>query len=179
MKAFISLVLVMSLTGCGANLKEQSTNVEVTESEIGPVIEFIAKTDMKKWDKNARDVRWGIAVSETNITTVVKDGWSYNEPVYDIPKYEKFIVKSGINSFERVLVPVSAGVQDWLILLDLDNNGTWDSYLGSAEEHIKLNQIDFKNGFIYSVIVGEDSIPKLKIKPNKLSQQDAASGAAA
>ena len=118
---------------------------------------------MKKWDKLAKDVRWGIAISDLDITTVVKDDWLYNEPVFDIPVYSKYIVKKEIKSFQKVSFSVAAGVYDWLILLDLDNNGSWDSYLGSAEEHIKLNQIEFKNGFIYSVVVGEDSIPKLKI----------------
>lgn len=165
MKYFIHLVLISLLVGCGAGLKDKPT--EVNESEIGPVIEFIAKTDMRKWDKYAQEVRWGIAVSEADITTVVKEGWSYNEPVYDISEYEQYIVKSGISSFERVSVPVNTGVHDWLILIDLDNNGTWDSYLGSAEEYIKLNRIEFKNGFIYSVIVGDDSIPRLEIKPNE------------
>jgi hypothetical protein len=177
MKYFSISIFVALLVGCGANIKTQDHGVR--ESTKSPIIEFVAKTDMKKWDEYAQDVRWGIAVSTSNITTVIKDGWSYNEPVYDIPEYGQYILKSGIKSFEKVSIPVNPGVHDWLILLDLDNNGTWDSYLGSAEEHIKLDKIEFQNGFIYSVVVGEDSIPKLEIKPNKLSQQDAASGAAA
>ncbi|MGJ8679712.1 hypothetical protein [Paraglaciecola sp.] len=177
MKYFSISIFVALLVGCGANIKTQ--NHGVRESTKSPIIEFVAKTDMKKWDEYAQDVRWGIAASTSNITTVIKDGWSYNEPVYDISEYGQYILKSGVKSFEKVSIPVNPGVHDWLILLDLDNNGTWDSYLGSAEEHIKLDKIEFQNGFIYSVVVGEDSIPKLEIKPNKLSQQDAASGAAA
>ena len=158
---YLLFVVSILLSGCNNNSKQQAGSL--LESEIPPVIEFVAKTDMKKWDKLAKDVRWGIAISDLDITTVVKDDWLYNEPVFDIPVYSKYIVKKEIKSFQKVSFSVAAGVYDWLILLDLDNNGSWDSYLGSAEEHIKLNQIEFKNGFIYSVVVGEDSIPKLKI----------------
>lgn len=164
MKYFFCLALFVLLSGCEASIKTPVGDSE-TISNTGPFIEFFAKTDMTKWDRNAQDVRWGIAVSKSDITLVVKNGWSYNEPVYGIGSYDEYVIKSGIKSFERVLVLVDAGIHDWLILLDLDNYGDWDRYLGSAQEYIKLDNIKFEKGCIYSVVVGEDSIARLEIKP--------------
>ena len=165
MKLSKFLFFLVVLTGC-VSIQEQSESNVSSETEIKPLIEFISKTDMLRWDESAIDVRWGIAISRENITTTVKDGWTYNEPVFDIPTYKNYIAKNKIESFNKISFSIDSGIHDWLILIDLDNNGSWDSYLGSAEEHIKLNQINFKNGFVYSVVVGEDSIPKLEIKPN-------------
>lgn len=129
------------------------------------MIEFRAETDMKKWNDRVVELRWGIAISDADITTVVVDGWSYNEPSLNLNDYDDYIVKGDIESFKTIRFKVTAGVYDWLILLDENANGSWDAYLGSAEEHIQLNRMEFKSGYTYSVVVGEDSIPRLTVRP--------------
>lgn len=168
MKHFIYPVLIATLLGCGAGATKSDS--ELVDTTLEPVIEFIAKTDMKEWEENAQDVRWGIAVSELDIVTVKLKEQPYNEGVYELPEYDKFVVKAGIKSFERVLIPVNAGIHDWLILVDLDNNKAWDGYLGTTVDQIQLDQIEFKNGYVYSVTIDEGSIANLEVKPNRLNQ---------
>ena len=47
------------------------------------------------------------------------------------------------------------------MVTDEDNDGSWDSYLGSNEQDIKLNAMQFPASEKCEVVVGRDSVVKL------------------
>jgi len=71
---------------------------------------------------------------------------------------------------EQVEFRISPGVYDWLILIDHNDDGQWESYLGSREEEVKMNRMVFEANKTYVYLIGEDSLPR-QILSNKASQR--------
>ncbi len=172
MRIFKLLVLSVLLTISTAVLSVDSLLLPDECAKEGALLEFIAQTDMKEWSNKAVDLRWGIAVSISDITKVVKNGLSYNQPVLNVQENDQYIVAKDIKSFEHKRLLLKPGVYDWLILLDFDNSGSWDAYLGTVEEQVKLNQKEFKANYIYSIVVDKDVNTKLKMRLNKSTHRD-------
>ena len=70
---------------------------------------------------------------------------------------------TGIKSSETVCAEVDAGVFDWLKLTDEDGDGTLDSYLGTTETTISLDNFEILKEKLYEVILLESTEAFLKI----------------
>ena len=164
MRSFIlAMSLVCLVTYFGVFERQALAKTE----PIPATITIDIQTDMAEWVENPDKLVWGIAISTENITEIIRDDQTYNEPALDLSKYSDYIIKSDMVSFEKYEIKVSPGKYDWLILMDHNSDGTWDSYLGTTQEEIQLNEFQFLSGYKYSAVIGRDSVTNLTVTVNK------------
>jgi hypothetical protein len=158
--AAVFALVVIGSAACGSVQDAEGILIEAGD---GAEISFVSLTDMKDWMEDAPDLRWGIAMSRKDITTVrERDGRRFSEPAFDLGSMGDYVLTGGIETGEVLEMKIRPGTYDWLILMDHENDGVWDSYLGSVEEDIKLDGMQFAAGQRYEVVVGEDAVPRLR-----------------
>lgn len=143
---------------------KESKDVILSDGPDAAEITFVSLSNMKDWIADATDLRWGIAMSSEDIAGVrEKNGKLYNQPRISIEHedFDRIVIASGIKTGEQINLKIKPGTYDWLIVMDQDNDGSWDSYLGSIEQDIRLNTMQFLANEKYEVIVGRDSVVKL------------------
>ncbi len=128
-------------------------------ADSNATVEFKSNTDMSKWIKNNKNLKWAIAVSTKPITKIEigSDGKKYNRPAIKLSKAGPFLLMKGIRTSETKKFKVKPGKYNWLILIDHNGDGIMDSYLGTVEKMIKLKGFEFKAGGYYKVTVKADS----------------------
>jgi Aspartyl protease/gag-polyprotein putative aspartyl protease len=123
-----------------------------------PIIAFVSYSDLDQRETGPSKLRWGIAISRKSITFAYKtEDKTYNEPTGKVSKLNGNLLFSNIKIREKVSARIQPGVYDWLIILDKDADGIYDSYLGTIAEDVTLDKMEFKKGFIYKYVIDENA----------------------
>ena len=150
-------ILIVSIAAC-----TQSKEEILSDAPDAASLSFVSHSDMKDWIADAPNLHWGIAMSSRDIASVKeKNGKGYNQPAISAEEYDRYVIADDLQTGEQISLTINPGTYDWLIIIDEDNDGTWDSYLGSIEQDIQLNGMQFLANERYEVVVGADSIPRL------------------
>ena len=101
-----------------------------------------------------QNVKWAVAISNNDIVTVsYSNGKAYNTPNLPLSKIDQYVIINGMENNVLRTTNVMPGTYDWIILLDHNDDGISDSYLGTIEKNIKLNKMHFLPGKQYKVTV--------------------------
>jgi hypothetical protein len=120
--------------------------------------------------------QWGLLFTHDDLVVVEQDratGKLLNTPRYFETEFlNKMATVKGIPPGETRTFALEAGAYDWLVLVDVDGDGTVDGYLGTEASQGPLSSFEFLAGKEYFIDVGEGGAFAFRIEPDPTRDRD-------
>ena len=129
-------------------------------------ITLMANANASDWVSDEGQLSWSIALTDQNIVKAVAQhgAETYNQPTMPVSELNPYVVLRGVANGSSASVEVTSGVYDWIVLVDVNADEEADSYLGSLQEQIQLDQHHFEANKHYHIRIASDGSLHYQIK---------------
>lgn len=155
------------LAGCATVSPPAVTQAEKPDKADEPIRAVI---HFKSVPDPAGAKRWGLLFTRDNLVVVEEDrvtGTLVNTPRYFETEFlNKLATVKGIAPGETRTFAIEPGVYDWLVLVDVDGDGSIDGYLGTEASQGPLSSFEFLAGKQYFIDIGPGDAFAFRIEPD-------------
>ena len=159
-------VSLLLLAGCAATTVAPPPAADSPKADATPraIIHFHSAVD----SEGPR--QWGLLFTHDDLVVVEQDratGNLLNTPRYFETEFlNKMATVKGIRPGDAHTFAIEAGAYDWLVLVDVDGDGSLDGYLGTEAAQAPLSSFEFLAGKEYFIDVAAGGVLAFRIEPD-------------